>query len=382
MTVRNPLVLIPGGNPQIQELPAGDTIGGAPQGVPGLAWQGAWDSATSYAVSDAVSYQGSSYIAIQAGTNHLPTDTAYWDVLAAEGATGATGAAGSNGANGTGSGANFICNGRLTLTSGTAVTTADVTGATTIYFTPFQGNQISTYDSSTWTGHTLTEVSLALGTLTSGKNYDVFIYNNSGTLTLELSAAWTSDTARSDAIALQDGVKVKSSDHSRRYLGTIRTTSTTATEDSEAKRYVFNEYSRMPRSMKNAKETTDTWSYATGSYRQANSNTANQLDYVSGDAAVLVHAEVAAAVGGDTTGYVAVGVGVDSTTTNSAQTFGIWQNVSIISFPRAIYRGYPGLGRHFLAWLECGLGSGAATWRGDGGTPTVLQSGITGYAVM
>lgn len=32
MTVRNPLVLIPGGNPQIQELPAGDTIGGAPQG--------------------------------------------------------------------------------------------------------------------------------------------------------------------------------------------------------------------------------------------------------------------------------------------------------------------------------------------------------------
>lgn len=35
MTVRNPLVLIPGGNPQIQELPAGDTLGGAAAGVDG-----------------------------------------------------------------------------------------------------------------------------------------------------------------------------------------------------------------------------------------------------------------------------------------------------------------------------------------------------------
>jgi hypothetical protein len=35
MTVRNPLVLIPNGNPQIQELPSGDSIGGAMPGPTG-----------------------------------------------------------------------------------------------------------------------------------------------------------------------------------------------------------------------------------------------------------------------------------------------------------------------------------------------------------
>src|SRR5690242_11031727 len=35
MTLRNPLVFIPGGNPNIQELPAGDTLGGAAAGTNG-----------------------------------------------------------------------------------------------------------------------------------------------------------------------------------------------------------------------------------------------------------------------------------------------------------------------------------------------------------
>ncbi|MBI3295692.1 MAG: LamG domain-containing protein [Deltaproteobacteria bacterium] len=36
-----------------------------------------------------------------------------------------------------------VCNGRLTLTSGTAVTTSDVTAATTVYFAPMGGSKIS-----------------------------------------------------------------------------------------------------------------------------------------------------------------------------------------------------------------------------------------------
>jgi hypothetical protein len=34
-----------------------------------LNWQGTWNSTTSYAVNDAVAYNGSSYISIQAGSN-------------------------------------------------------------------------------------------------------------------------------------------------------------------------------------------------------------------------------------------------------------------------------------------------------------------------
>ena len=109
-----------------------------------------------------------------------------------------------------------LAGGRLTLTSGTPVTTSDVTGAGTLYYTPYTSGQIALYSGSAWVVYTFTERSLSL-TLTSGKNYDVFLYDNSGTLTLELSAAWTNDTTRADALTTQDGVYVKSGATTRRW---------------------------------------------------------------------------------------------------------------------------------------------------------------------
>ena len=55
----------------------------------GFTPRGAWSSGANYAVNDVVSLSGSSYLAIQAGTNQDPaTQTAYWLVLAAKGDTG------------------------------------------------------------------------------------------------------------------------------------------------------------------------------------------------------------------------------------------------------------------------------------------------------
>ena len=53
-----------------------------------LIWRGTWNSGTTYAVSDAVYYNGSSYIAVAANTNSTPP-SANWNVLAAQGASGA-----------------------------------------------------------------------------------------------------------------------------------------------------------------------------------------------------------------------------------------------------------------------------------------------------
>lgn len=107
MTVRNPIVLIPGGNPQFQELPAGDVLGGAAQGPVGMTWQGAWSSGTTYAVDDVVSDNGSAYIAIAANTNHEPPNATYWNLLASKGDTGDTGATGPKGDTGA-AGGDFI----------------------------------------------------------------------------------------------------------------------------------------------------------------------------------------------------------------------------------------------------------------------------------
>ena len=174
-----------------------------------------------------------------------------------------------------------VSDGRLTTESGVPISTSDRTAQSTLYYTPFTGNQIALYDGSAWSLHTFTERSLALSGLTSGKNYDVFLYNNAGTLTLELSAAWTNDTTRADALTTQDGVYVKSGATTRRYLGTIRTTGTTTIEDSLTKRFLWNAqnqvYRRMSKSMFSSSHT-----YGSSTVRQYNADATAQIEYVAG----------------------------------------------------------------------------------------------------
>ena len=65
-----------------------------PQGIQGVAgpigltWKGAYNNATAYIANDGVSYNGSSYINILAGTGFLPTDGTHWNLIAQKGADG------------------------------------------------------------------------------------------------------------------------------------------------------------------------------------------------------------------------------------------------------------------------------------------------------
>ena len=271
-----------------------------------------------------------------------------------------------------------ICEGRLTLTSGTAVTTADVTGATTVYFTPYNGNRIALYDGTNWLTYAFTERSLALGTLTTLTPYDVYIYNNSGTLTLEF-LAWTNGTTRATALVLQDGVYVKTGATTRRYLGTFYTTATTTTEDSAAKRYLWNNYNRVVRKMQSALETADSWTYNTQTLRQANANTANQLNLFVGLVEDSVSAFIAAASRTLLANYRRYNaIGLNSTT--ALTQFGLdvqgaanSQSVNSVS----LYT-YPTLGINYIAWLEAAEGGTTTTWLGDNGQPSIEQSGISG----
>ena len=72
-----------------------------------------------------------------------------------------------------------IPGGRLTLTSGTPVTVADVANATTIYYAPYFSNRIDLYDGALWRPHLFSELSLSIpaNTLTANRPKDVFIYN-------------------------------------------------------------------------------------------------------------------------------------------------------------------------------------------------------------
>ena len=82
--------------------PAGVNGTNGLNGTPGLAWEGAWSSGTSYAVNDAVSYGGGSYLSVGAGNVGQRPDLypAAWAVLAQAGAAGVAGVTGATGAAG------------------------------------------------------------------------------------------------------------------------------------------------------------------------------------------------------------------------------------------------------------------------------------------
>lgn len=274
-----------------------------------------------------------------------------------------------------------LAQGRLTLTSGTPVTSSNVTAATTIYYTPYAGSVIALYSNGAWANYAFSEVSIAVPASTS-QMYDVWGYVAAGVLTLEL-LAWTNDTTRATGLTTQDGVYVKSGDATRRYLGSVRTTTVSGqTEDSLTKRYIWNYYNRVKRQM-TAVDSTDSWNYSTAAFRQANNNAANQLDFIVGVSEDTVYAMAQGkALNSTTTARgIAVGVGVDGATTTS--TF----NISVTEGTRSDDSGYPycyydyvlSPGRHTLLWLERGAGADTQTWYGDDGIPTRAQFGIYGY---
>lgn len=160
---------------------------------------------------------------------------------------------------------NTICYGRLTLESGVPISTTDQTAKTTLYFTPYNGNSISLYDGSEWDLFSFSELSLSLSGYTANTNYDIFIYDNSGTLTLE-STAWTNDTTRATSLTTQDGIYVKSGAITRRYLGTIRITGTTGQcEDSLTSRFIWNMYNKKDRQVR--RYGPGMWTYGTNVWR-------------------------------------------------------------------------------------------------------------------
>lgn len=268
--------------------------------------------------------------------------------------------------------------GRLTLESGVPVSTTDQTAKGTLYYTPYVHDYVRLYNGTRPTLYTFTERSLSL-TLTSGKNYDVFLYDNSGTLTLELSAAWTNDTTRADALAWQAGVGwVKSGTATRLWLGTIRASGANTTEDSSAKRFVWNAYNRERRFMR-VVDGTDSWTYASVTWRQSNNSAANQIEMVLGAEQQVTAIHTQYSTSGSTVSRYA-GIGIDSASTPTAGvTFTSHGGSTAILLP-SIARVNPSLsiGYHFLAALEaCGTAT-TCTFYGDAGAPTIIQSGIEG----
>lgn len=268
----------------------------------------------------------------------------------------------------------LLCQGRLTLSSGVPVPASDLTGGV-VYFTPFHGAAVALYSPNrAWRLRAFSEVSLSLSGIASGKNVDIFLYDNAGSLSLEADT-WTSDSSRATALALQDGVYVKSGSPGRRYLGTLRTSASGEASDGEQKRFVWNACNRVPRVMR-VVDVTNSWTYASAAWRALNNSTANRLEVVIGLDEDPLDVQLAYEFTNSGLNTSVFGIGLDSTTANSAQV-NPGHALTGVGFGCARYLGRPGAGYHYLQMLEYAASGVTITVYGDLGV-AYYQGGALG----
>lgn len=304
--------------------------------------------------------------------------------------------------------------GRLSAVSGVSVTETDQVGVTTLYLIPTDSVFTNLYDGSTdRLAEFDTQIALILdatGHLANGV-YDVGQYWTGTALGVGTSPAWAgandpgtgAGTAEREvfhgrlvnknAMVLRNNSANSATIAARRVniIGTIRiTTIAGQTEDSAKKRFISNVYNPIDVDLRCPTESTDQWAYNVATWRQARASTANQFEYVQAVSGRRLEAEVDcfSFTDGSTGRFLYVGLGIDSTSVNSAQTTLPHFAVNVTGPPaftsfqlvQAKYLGSPGLGYHKIVWLEYGNASNNNYFQGDGGV--LLQSGIFGKTTL
>jgi len=293
--------------------------------------------------------------------------------------------------------------GRLTLVSATPVMTTTQTAKTTIYYTPYVGNQVPIYDGTNMTMTTFAELSVATTDTTknpaaigASKVNDWFVWNDAGTLRLSHGPDWTSDSARSAGTAFVmvngiylNAVAITNACAASRgtYVGTTRSGGGStlafvfpgaAVGGTAGFFGVWNAYNRV---LSGGVCTEQTASWTTGSTTprsKANSGS-NSISFVSGlleDVATFINTHGLTTTATDSTVIIA-GIGIDSNTFTStaAQGSSTASNNNCIS---PVSHVAMSLGYHTWYAVESTNGpTNVTSYGGLGGPPARSLSTIT-----
>lgn len=289
--------------------------------------------------------------------------------------------------------------GRLTLQTGVPVMSTTQTGKTTIYYTPYNGNQIPIYDGTSMTMRAFSELSVLTtdtakspAAIGASKANDWFIWDDAGTLRIGHGPDWTNDTTRSagTALVMVNGILLNNASITNgpaasrgTYVGTTYSNSSSqlvwrygslAAAGSSGFFGVWNAYNRRPVSTLVA-DSTDTWTYnVANTWRAPNGSTEMRVSAVRGldeDGITATYAAIAVA-GAGTNAYAGIGLNV---TTAYSGTTGF--NGNTFSTPiAAFYAGLMGLGFNYVSAIEANSSTTTSTWLGDSGAPLFIQTGL------
>lgn len=296
--------------------------------------------------------------------------------------------------------------GRLTLTSSTPWLTSTVTAATTIYYTPTIGQYVPIYDGSSWTmtlfselSQTTTDTTKSPAAVTTNSNYDLFIWNDGGTMRCTRGPLWSSDTSRGTGAGtteltriggvLVNNVAITNGPNAQRgtYVGTVRSNGSSQIDfivggsggagGEGTILGLWNMYNRAPILLTNF-DNTDSWNYTTATYRLKNaaaSTELNKIKFVIGLQGDGISASNYANASNSTGGVTAqINVGLNSTSTPSGTIGQARSPAANNGFTMvANYSAMAPLGFNYVAPLEWSTASGTQTWFGDGGAAEKLS---------
>ena len=295
--------------------------------------------------------------------------------------------------------------GRLTNLTGEPVP-ANTAAANNIYYVPYLHSTIILDNGSgVLTDYTISGMAQGLADDTKSpaagaadKNYDMFAWVDAGTLRCTRGPLWDSLTVRGTGVGKTELIRNSIGQWVNRYditngpgagkglyVGTINTNPSGATVSqtrggASAFGYwgVWNMFNRVPIDIF-IWDTTDTHTYTTATVRQWQASVNYQFSFVRGMNEDAVEADAFATALNTNTGVgVIAGVGLDATNAFSGTVGGFTTAIANGRMEtKGHYIGQPGLGKHYIAWLQYSAATGTTTWNGDGGGVLNL-SGLTG----
>lgn len=303
--------------------------------------------------------------------------------------------------------------GRLTLATGTPVMTTDQTAKTTVYFTPYNGDVIPIYDGTRMVPTVFTELSQATtdstkspAAVANNSNYDLFVWNDAGTLRCTRGPAWSSDTVRGTGAGTTELEMVKGvylnknaitngpAANRGTYVGTVRSNGSSqidwklgssAAGGGEAFLGVWNMYNRVTVATM-VQDTTDSWTYQSGTWRSMNNSSTNRVSFVAGlsedgfSARNSVLAQLTA-----TSDQIVIAFGLNSTSALAANSNigNCTSTASANSQPNAFYSGVMPLGFNYLQCIErCTATVNPVTVYGDASSPSNVMHTFTALLRM
>ncbi|WP_213737076.1 hypothetical protein [Bradyrhizobium sp. dw_411] len=297
--------------------------------------------------------------------------------------------------------------GRLTLTSGTAIPISSVAGATTLYYTPAGGQFVPIYNGTQFVmtdiggelSQATTDTTKSPSAVAPSQVYDIFVWNDSGTSRATRGPAWSAGTggsntvrgtgAGSTALTLLKGFLVNANAitngppaNQGTYVGTVMSDAASALDmtfggssagGTAAVLGVWNAYNRVHVTAK-VNDNTASWTYSGGG-QSVDASTNNRVSFVSGlqTDSIIADYYVTAITAATSGSFCFVGPALDSaatsnsrsgTQTTAAVAMDVWANAHKI-YP-------PQVGSHFVQATEAADGTHPCTFLG-GATPQALE---------